>query len=176
MILAVMALLGGCAHRPGATPRAIALDELLAFAEPSRCEAAPVHTNLLGAMIAGDANVGFRPGRVVAPSPQSSAFGNVYLHPYDAHTVIGVPVRGTVFGLALVAIEQSLPEGGDPGETHYRFKAEPAFVERVLAGRGFPVKLGQTVVIGPPDGYEQFIALTVDQVYPGHTLLSCGYQ
>ena len=131
---------------------------------------------MLGAMVAGDANEGFRAGTVEVPASHASAFGPVYIQRHDGHTVIGVPVRGSLFGLPLVAIEQSLPEGGDPGETHYRFLAAPEAVARALGARGFPVKLGQSVTIGPPDGYEHFIELTADPSLTGHTLLSCGYQ
>ena len=174
-ILAILIAVGGCAHVPRSTLQAIALDELLAFADPARCEAGPAQSKLLGAMVAGDDSVGFRVGRVEAPESYSKAFGPVYLQTHEHYTVIGVPVRGSLFGLPLAAIERSLPKGGDPGQTDYRFKAAPEVVERVLAARGFPVKLGRTVAVGPPEVYDHFIELIADRAHSGHVLLSCGY-
>ena len=170
---ALGALVAGSAHHPA---RASALDESLAFAAPARCEPGPVLAKLLAAMVAGDANAGFRAGRVEVPPAHAGAFGPIYLQQHDGYTVIGVPVRGSLFGLPLVAIEQSLPEGGDSGQTHYRFKSDPKEAERVLAARGFPVKLGESVPIGPPDGQVHFIELLADPHHRGHALLTCGYQ
>jgi hypothetical protein len=175
-VIAALVALGGCAHAPAPGPQPMALDALLAFADPARCEPGPHQAKLLGEMIAGDANAGFRAGRIVLGQPYSRAFGPIRVEPHDGYTAISVSVRGSLFGLPITALVQSLPEGGDPGETHYRFKAAPETVERVLASRGFPVKLGHTVPIGPPDGYEHFIELVADPVHPGHVLLSCGYQ
>ena len=173
-LLAAMIVLGSCAHAPGATSQRMALDELLAFEDSSRCKVGVAQAELLDAMVAGDAVAGFRAGRIEAPSPYLKAFGRVYLQTHEDYTVIGVRVRGSLFALPLAAIEQSLPKGGDPGQTDYRFKAAPEVVERVLAARGFPVKLGRTIAIGPPDGYEHFIELIADRAHSGHTLLSCG--
>lgn len=174
--LALAIIVGGCVHRPSGTSQPLALDELVSFADPATCSPGTGHAEFLGAMIEGDANVGFRPGKIVAPNRYASAFGQVYLQDHEGYTEIGAAARGTLFGLPIAAVVQSLPEGGDPGETHYRFEAHPETVQRVLAERGFPVKLGQSVLIGPPDGYEHFIELIVDPVHPGHTLLSCGYR
>jgi len=171
-----MIALGGCAHAPGAKSQAITLDELLAFADPSRCEPGPAHRKLLDAMVAGDSEAGLRPGQIEAAMPYSRAFGRVSVKRFEHYTVAAVPVRGNLFGLPIVAVEQSLPDGGDPGDTSYRFRAAPEFVEGVLAARGFPVKLGRNVAIGPPDGYEHFIELIADRVHAGHTLLSCGHR
>ena len=174
-LAAAAALLCGCVHQPAAP--AIAFDEPFTFADPARCEPGPALGKLLAAMVAGDANAGFRAGRVAAPASHAGAFGPVYLQRHGGFTVVGVPVHGgSLFGLPLVAVEQSLPEGGDPGQTHYRFRAAPEAAERALVARGFPVKLGQTVPIGPPDGYEHFIELLADPHHPGQALLSCGHQ
>ncbi len=175
-IVAIAIIIGGCVHRPPETSQPLVLDELLAFADPASCAPGASYAILLGEMVAGDANVGFRPGKVAAPVRYAAAFGRVNLQSHEGYTVIGASVRGTLYGLPIVAVEQSLPDGGDPGETHIRFRAAPDAVERVLAERGFRAKLGQSVAIGPPDGYEHFIELIVDPVHPGHTLLSCGYR
>lgn len=168
--------LAGCAHVPQGGGQATDLSALLAFAQPARCEPGEAHARLLGTMVAGDANVGFQAGRIDAASPYARSFAQVYLHPHEGYTVIGVPVQGLLFGLPLVAIEQSLPDGGDPGETHYRFRADPARVQSALTGQGFPPNMQRIVIVGPPDGYEHFIELTADPRIPGHTLLTCGYR
>jgi hypothetical protein len=175
VILAAMVTLGACAHSPSPGGHALALDELLSFANPALCEPSTGQLNVIDAMVAGDAETGFRPGRVRAAPPYSPAFGRVSVTRFEHYTVATVPVRGTLFGLPVVAIEQSLPHGGDPGDTSYRFNAAPELVERVLSARGFPVKLGRTVPVGAPDGYQHFIELIADPTYSGHALLSCGY-
>lgn len=175
-LIAAMVALGGCAHSPANRPEGLEMEPLLGFADPARCDPAPAHAGMLAGMITGNADVGFRAGRIVVPARYARLFGPVYRQPHDNYTVIGASVRGSLFGLPLAAIEQSLPEGGDPGETHWRFNASPEMVERVLAARRFPVELGRAVPIGPPEGYEHFIELIADPLHPGHTLLTCGYR
>ena len=174
--LMMLAALGGCIHGPSQYSRGMALDDVLAFADPARCEPGPAQTKLLAAMVGGDANDGFRAGRLDVPRPHSQAFGAISLERRDHYTVIALPLRGTLFGLPITSIEQSLPEGGDPGEVHYRFASAPETVERVFVSRGFPVKLGSAVQLGPPEVYEHVIELVPDPVRPGHALVTCGYR
>jgi hypothetical protein len=153
---------------------AMALDELLSFSDPSRCEPSPLHFKLLIGMVSGDANEGFRAGRIDAPPAYRPAFGRIRLEKHDGYTLFDVSVRGTLFDLPLTSIEQSLPNGGDPGSVSYRFRSSPQQAKRVLTARGLPVRLGQSVPMGPPDGYEYVIELLSDPRRPGHVLLSCG--
>ena len=168
------AVLGGCVHAPS-TSSPVALDGLLAFADASRCEPAAAHEQLLGAMVAGDANDGFRPGRVTASAELLPAFGPVRVRPHDGYTTVRVPVHGTLFGLPLVEIVQSFPEGGDPGDVGYRFGAPADVVQRAVNRIGMPARSGQSVTVGPPDGYEHYIELRPDPKRASHALLTCGY-
>ena len=176
-ILVAIAVLGGCAHTPA--PRAaekLALDEVFAFSDATRCEPAPAHALLLQEMVAGDVDVGFRSGRIVAPKPLARAFGAIFVEPHDNYTVVGVPVSGTLFGLPLASIRHSLPEGGDPGDVSYTFDTPVTVLERVLRARGFPAEAGRAITMGPPDGYEHVIELGPDPRHPGRAIVSCGYK
>ncbi|MDQ3144278.1 MAG: hypothetical protein M3Q57_05295 [Pseudomonadota bacterium] len=175
-IAAVVPLLAlaGCTHLP--LTRATALDPLLAFSDPSRCEQSPVHARLLDEMVVGDANEGFRPGRIAAPQPFAQALGPIFIEKHDNFTVVGTPVRGTLFGLPLVRIEQAFPDGGDPGDISYTFETAVIALERELIARGFPAKAGQTVSMGPPDGYDHVIQLMSDPSYRGRAMFTCGFQ
>lgn len=172
-ILATLALLVGCT-RPPAT-KGVSLDDVLAFSNPAMCESAPDHARLLSAMIAGDANSGFRPGRIVAPRAVRSAFGTIEVRRHDGFWTVGTPVRAMLFGLPLRRIDHALPEGGDPGDVSYSFEAPIADVERALRSRGFPVEAGKVIAVGPPDGYEFNVSLLRDPDDPRRAILSCGF-
>ena len=167
--------LAGCAHMPMARGSA-ALDPLLAFSDPSRCEQSLAHTRLLNEMVAGDAEEGFRPGRIVVAQPFGQAFGPIFVDRVGDFTVVGTPVSGTLFGLSLVSIEQAFPDGGDPGDVTYTFETTVTNLEGQLVARGFPAKAGQTVSMGPPDVYDHVIQVLPDPSNRGRAMFLCGYR
>lgn len=170
--VAMALLLAGCAHMTA--PAAAQLDELLAFAEPATCEPAADHARLLAALVAGDANDGFRPGEVAAPPALVGAFGRVYARRHEGYWTVGAPVHGLLFGLPLIEIVHALPEGGDAGDVTYVFGAPVGSVEASLRRRGFPVRAGSDVPVGSVDAQQLGIGLRADPANPGRTLLTCG--
>lgn len=152
-----------------------ALDSLLGFTDPATCATSEPHTRFLDAMVVGDANEGFRAGRLLVPGALLSAFGPIKVVRHDGWWTVGVAVRGTLFDLPVSRIDHALPEGGDPGDVTYEFAAPVERVEQVLRARGFPARAGKDVTLGPPDGYEHIMSL---QAHPDDARLSqfgCGY-
>ncbi len=176
LLLAALAAGSGCAHFGEGGARAVRLDELLAFSNPSLCESAPPHSHFLGGMMRGDANEGFRAGHILVPTSFRRAFGRIKVVRHEYWWTVGVPVSGTLFGLKLTRIEQDLPQGGDPGGVTYSFDAPAAEVENALRAAGFPAKGGADVSLGPPEGYDHVMSLTADPSDPGRTHFRCGYQ
>lgn len=172
--LALAAALSACAHRPSAQTAGIALDELLAFSDPRLCQPSEAHARMLAGMVAGNANEGFRAGRIDASKSHSAAFGKIFVRRFQHYSVVGVPLSGTLFGLPILSIEQALPEGGDPGDVTYRFQAKVESTQRALRARGFPAEAGRAVQMGPPEGYEHVIELLADPKRSDQTLLNCG--
>lgn len=175
------ATLAGCAHPeppavPGVASSSPRLDELLAFADPRLCEPAPAHERFLAGMVAGDANTGFEAGRLLVPTDLKRAFGRIAVRRHDGWWTVGVPVRGTLFGLPLKEVVHALPEGGDPGDVSYIFVAPATLLEQVLRARGFPAKVGEDVQLGPPDGYKHYMTVRPDPDDKARSILSCGYE
>ncbi len=168
-------LVAACAH-PIATRHQLALDELLQFTSPTMCELSAPHRHLLDGMIAGDANAGFSPGFIHAPKGMRRLFGPIEVRRHDSYWTVEASVEGTLFGIPLVAIIHSLPEGGDAGDVTYVFDAPIATVESALRARGFPARAGQEVELGSPDLQVPVMALLVDPKSRGRTLLSCYYR
>jgi hypothetical protein len=151
------------------------LDAFLSFTNPTICEAAPAHDRFIRAMVGGDANAGFRPGRLVVPDRLRSAFGSIRVEQHDGYWTIGLPVSGTMFGLPLRRIVQWSPEGGDPGGVAYHFNVPAEELAGALRARGFPAKVGEAVQLGPPDGYEYTLEVRPDPDQQGGALFSCDY-
>lgn len=167
--------LAGCTHVER-RPDPIALDSLLAFSDPKLCEPTAAHFRFLRSMIGGDANVGFRAGKLVAPARLRAAFDRIKVKRHDGWWTIGVPVRGSLFGLPLAEIVHSLPEGGDAGDETYVFDVPVQRVESVLRARGFPAKSGEDVQLGPPDGMAHLMSLRSDPDDARRTVFTCGYE
>lgn len=165
--------LAGCAHME--QRGSAGLDEFLAFADPALCEPAPEHARFLSSMIAGDANEGFRPGRLIVPPNLRSAFGPVEVRRHDGWWTIGVAVTGRLYGLPLKEIVHALPEGGDAGDISYVFAAPAPHVEHALHARRFPAEIGEDVSLGPPDGLQHIMSLTADPDNKDRSVLTCGY-
>ena len=166
--------LAACASPPHGRPGQ-SLDPLLSFTSPALCEPGPALSAFLGGMTEGDANEGFRPGRIVAPPAVSRALGRVRLRKADGEWLTSVPARGTWLGLPVVAIHQDHPEGGDPGGFQIEFAAPPAETERRLKAAGFPARADVEVELGEPDGYAHLMTLEAVPGRPGRSLFRCGY-
>ncbi len=95
--LMFIAALGGCATLPEGS-RAPSLDPLLSFADPALCEPGPAFSAFLGGMTKGDANDGFRPGRIVAPPEISRHLGPVRVRKADGYWVASVAAAGRWMG------------------------------------------------------------------------------
>jgi hypothetical protein len=126
-------------------------------------------------MTEGDANDGFRAGRVVAPPALAGAFGKVRIRKADGYWISSVGTKGTWLGLPVVAVHQDLPEGGDPGGFQIEFDAPLAETERRLKAAGFPAAANVEVALGEPDGYDHLMTLEAVPGRPGRSLFRCGY-
>ncbi|MES2755689.1 MAG: hypothetical protein V4659_13620 [Pseudomonadota bacterium] len=179
LALAPLALtVAGCGPRPAQLrpPLTAALDPLLGFSDPAHCRPDAGHARFLAGLIAGDADRGFKPGRVDAPASLAAAFGPVTARRADGYWVIGVATTGTLFGLPLGRIDHALPEGGDAGDVTYRFDVPVAVAAKALAARGFPVKAGAAVPIGVGEtDVEEVMSLLPDPDSPARSLFGCGY-
>jgi len=165
--------LAGCAHieqpsEPGG------LETFLIFSNPALCQPAPGHERLLSGMIAGDANVGFRRGRLLVPARLREAFGPIQVRKHDGWWTIGAAVTGQIYKLPLKRIVHALPEGGDAGDVSYVFAAPIVHVERLLRAHGFPAEIGKDVPLGPQDGAGFVMSLLPDPENKDHTILTCG--
>lgn len=170
-----IALLGGCATVTKPASSLPDLDALLGFDDPALCRESARLTAFMGEMVTGDANIGFRPGRIAASPELASAFGAIEVRAEDGYTVVSVSVRGSWLGLPLVAVHQGFPEGGDPGDFSFELAARVPIVERQLRAAGFPVRAGREVQVGPPEGYTHVMTLVADPDRPGHSLFGCGF-
>ena len=173
-VILTAALILAAGARPAQPPEA-ALDLFLGFTDPKLCKESAAHARFLQSLIEGDANDGFRAGNPVVPNRLKPAFGVVEVKRHDGWWTIGIPVRGSLFGLPLVRIEHALPEGGDPGDVTYSFRAPVDRVERVLRARGFPARANAAVRLGPPDGYDFRMSLHPDPEDAKQSLFGCGY-
>jgi len=168
------AALAGCATLPQGSPPP-SLDQLLSFTSPALCDPGPSLSEFLGHLTQGDANEGFKAGRVVAPPALSGVFGRVRIKKADGYWLTSVRTTGTWLGLPVVALHQDHPEGGDPGGFQIEFGAPLPVVERRLKAAGFPARANVEVELGEPDGYAHLMTLEAVAGRPGRSLLRCGY-
>lgn len=174
--VAVMAAaaLGGCASLPERAPSPN-LDELLSFSDPALCTPSPTLTRFLGRMVEGGADEGFRAGRIEVPPRFASAIGRIRVRREDGYWVVSVRTRGLWLGLPVVAIHQTFPQGGDPGDFQFEMAAPVADAERRLRIAGFPAKANVDVILGEPVGYAHEMTLVTSPERPGHSFFGCGY-
>ena len=173
--LIALLLVAGCATTPPGSGGAD-LGALLSFTDPALCEPSPTLSAFLSAQVAGDANDGFRAGKVQVPPHYAPVVGRIRVRKEPHYWVVWVPVRGTWLGMPVVAVHQTLPEGGDPGDFTIELGAPVSEAERRLKGAGFPARAGENVTLGPPDGYAHVMTLISAPGRPGRSMFGCGYE
>jgi hypothetical protein len=171
---AIALLFAGFTDAASASMARPPLDAFLAFANPRRCEQAPAHSKFLAAMVIGKGNFRLRPGQIRVPAKLRSAFGDIEMKRTKDWTKVRVPVRGTLFGLPLVEIEQDFPAGGDPPDVSYSFAAPTTVVERAAKRHGFLARAGHLVPLGAEGVYDISVYLASDPDHAGHSILTCG--
>lgn len=171
-------LMAGCATQPAPRPQGQALDALLAFADPAICRQTDATARLIEGFVrndplAMDSDSWIEPGAV--PAELRDRFGPITRIKHDEWWTIRTPVRGTLWGLPLTAIEQDFPVGGDAGGTTFEFHASARMVERAARARGLMARAGRSVPMGVPDGLAWEIGLHPDDDDPRRSRLSCGH-
>ena len=174
LFVALAAVAGCAAAAPQKGREPVKLDALLAFDNPALCRESKTLARLMGAMMRGDANIGFRPGKIVVPSYFRPAFGKISVRREDGFWVVRVPVRGVWLGMPVLEMAQALPEGGDPSDVYFTLGVPVSEAETKLKAAGFPVVAGSAVSLGEPDGYDHQMSLYADPKTPGQSLFGCA--
>jgi hypothetical protein len=166
--------LGGCTSLPERSPGP-SLDPLLAFTNPARCEPSPTLDTFLGGLAQGDAEAGFRPGRIVAPPQLVPHIGRIKVKKTRSYWVVSVRTRGSWLGMPVFAVHQAFPQGGDPGDFQFELGVPVAEAERRLRAAGFPAETDVDVAVGEPDAYAHLMTLVATPGWPRRSLFGCGY-
>lgn len=173
-VAAIALLLAACATGQSRRAVVIDLDDLLAFARPEICKPSLQHTAFMAAMVRIDDEI-VHPGRVAAPHALAAAFGPIQRQRTDNYQVVSTLVSGRWFGMRLLEISQSFPDGGDPGDFHFLLDAPLEHVRERLKTAGFPVTSEEMVVLPDSDGYEHSLTLARSPANANHTIFGCGW-
>ena len=176
-LITAAVLLVSCSGPAAIRVPATELDSLIAFSNPAMCEMTPETAALVAGMFRNNLDTlsdsWIQPGAV--PAHLREQLGPITRHKYDGWWTIRTAVRGKLWELPLIAIEQAFPEGGDPGWITFEFQAPVETVERAACERGFIAEAGKAVQMGPPDLMSYEIDLYPAPRDRSRSLLSCRY-